>query len=443
MSARTRLPLMLLVIVLLACPAAATAEAQTEAPAPAAEEAAEAGPSDAEEEEDGFWGGIVSSIVDFFGGDSEEAGADEDLDGSPDEAAREAGTALDGDAGEDGPEEAQEPETREPETLEPETLEPETGEPKAREPEAAAAVADTVPSAPGGRRKPRQGPAGEHGITSSHVYRATADLVSEIALLREAMKVDDDPGRVRLRERPLPIHVQAKSLEVLEKTVRFQKRLGMIPAEVGPMPAGPVSQGGLHRGVLAIVEELRRVKRQLVVRREIEPVPLAGGKTSSLVYRNLARASLLLDGLVGRPTSANDLYRHMLRVHDEMLLVAAALDVSLELEPPAVEGAKETVAVAQQVVRAANKVVNLQTRLGMDASRPQSFGLEDVTAADVLDAAGFLLAEVARIKAHLGVRLPGGGPHDARDRTTADVFARVLLVVRNLDIMGKAAEGAG
>jgi hypothetical protein len=180
----------------------------------------------------------------------------------------------------------------------------------------------------------------------------------------------------------------------------------------------------------------------MVVDREIEPAPFAGGKTFSLVYRNLAHASLLLDGLVGRPTNPNDLYRHMLRVHDEMLLVAAALDVSLELEPPAVNGAKESVAVAQQVVRAANKVTILQARLGMDASRPPGFALEDATAADVLDAANFLLAEVARIKAHLGVRLPGSGSYEARDKTTADVFARVLLVIRNLDIMSRAAEGA-
>ena len=217
----------------------------------------------------------------------------------------------------------------------------------------------------------------------------------------------------------------------------------MIPADAGHMPVGPVSGDDLYRAVQAIVEELRRVKRQLVVNEEIEPAPLAGGKTSTLVYRNLAHASLLLDGLVGRPMSANDLYRHMLRVHHEMLLVAAELGVSLDLEPPAVEGGKETVAVAQQVVRAANKVINLQSRLGMDVSRPLRFSLEEVTPAEVFDATNFVLAELVRIKAHLDVRLPGNGSLEARNKTTADVFARVLLVIRNLDLMSKAAQGAG
>lgn len=419
-SARIRLPLALLVLVLLACPVAATAEAQTDAPAPAAEEAAEDAQSGTEQEEEGFWGGIVSSIVDFFGGDSEKAGADEDPGENPDETAQdESATEDDADPTRDaGPEEAPEP-------------------------EAAAVTTDIVSSEPNRRRTPGRAQADGDDITPSHVYRATADLVSEIAVLREAMKVDDSPDGVRLREQAAPIHIHAKTLEVLEKTARVQKRLGMIPADIGHMPVDPVSQGDLHRGVLAVIEELRRIKRQMVVDREIEPAPLAGGKSSSLVYWNLARASLLLDGLVGRPTSPNDLYRHMLRVHDEMLLVADALDVSLDLDPPAVDGPKEPVAVAQEVVRAANKVVSLQAELGMDASRPPDFALRNATAADVLDAANYLLAEVARIKAHLGVRLPGGGSPEARDRTTADVFARVLLIVRNLDIMSRAAEGAG
>ena len=419
MTARIRVPLTLLALVLSACLVAAAAEAQTPAPAAAKEDAGEAAQSDPQEEDEGFWGSIVSSFVDFFGGDSEETGEDEDRNDDKEQDAKKNPAADDHDPTQDAePEDAEE-----------------------REP--AAGEAEAVSAQPKRRPNLRHAEPGGDDATTGHVYRATADLVSEIGILRDALNVDASPGKAPPREHRAPIHVYAKSLEVLEKTSRFQRRLGMIPAEVGHMPVGPVSEGDLHRGVQAIVEELRRVKRQLVVGDEIDPAPLSEGRTSTLTYQNLVHASLLLDGLVGRPTSANDLYRHMLRVHDEMLLVAAELGVSLDLEPPAVEGERETVAVAQQVVRAANKVANLQVRLGMDASRPPGLAFEDATAADVFDATNFLLAEMARIKAHLGVRQPGNGSQEARDRTTADVFARVLLVIRNLDIMSKAADGAG
>ena len=415
MTARPRMALALLALALSACLFAATAEAQDAPTAPARENAATVAASATQDDEEGFWEGIVSSFVDFFGGDSEE----DEVSGSRDENEDEASLADDRDRARDA-------------------------EPRdTRELELSAGRTDVVSSQPNRRLNLRNAEAGGGEITPGHVYRATADLVSEIGILRKAMKVDGSPVMARVPEHRALLHVYAKSLEVMEKTARLQKRLGMIPADVGHMPVGPVSQDDLHRGVRAIIEELRRVKRQMVVNEEIEPAPLAGGKTSSLVYRNLAHASLLLDSLVGRPTSANDLYRHMLRIHHEMLLVAAELGVSLDLDPPAVEGGKETVAVAQQVVRAANKVINLQSSLGMDASRPPRFALEEVTPADVFDATNFLLAELARIKAHLDVRLPGNGPLEARNKTTADVFARVLLVIRNLDIMSNAAEGAG
>ena len=419
MTARPRMALALLALALSACLFAAPVEAQTASPQTAGDQAEEAARSAMPDDEEGFWEGIVSSFVDFFGGDSGEAGAEEEPGGNPDKPAQvESGTAADGDARNPGPEEA-------------------------RKPGAAAVSTEIVSRQPNRRRSPQHSEAGGGDIAPGHVHRATADLVSEIDILRKAMNVDGSPDKAPVLEHRSQVHVYAKSLEVMEKTARLQRRLGMIPADVGHMPVGPVSRDDLHRGVRAIIEELRRVKRQMVVNEEIEPAPLADGKTSSLVYRNLAHASLLLDGLVGRPTSANDLYRHMLRIHHEMLLVAAELGVSLDLDPPAVEGGKETVAVAQQVVRAANKVINLQSSLGMDASRPPRFALEEVTPADVFDATNFLLAELVRIKAHLDVRLPGNGPLEARNKTTADVFARVLLVIRNLDIMSNAAEGAG
>ncbi len=369
----------------------------------------------AHDDEEGFWGGLVSSIVGFFGGDSAETETDEGRDSKEKE---EIGVSERHDRAQD------------------------TAAEDAQIRELAASRADVASKKPLGRRNLPRDQADRGYITPSHVYQVTADLVSEIDILRKAMHVNDSPGKAPLLKHRDPIHVFAKSLEVMEKTARFQKRLGMIPVEVGHIPVDFVSQDDLLQRIQIIIEELRRVKRQVVVNETIEPAPFIGGKTSTFTYHNLAHASLLLDGLVGRPATPNDLYLHMLRVHDEMLLVAEALGVSLDLDLPALGSGKESVAVAQQVVRAANKVINLQSKLGMDASRAPSFSLEGVTPADVLDATNFLLGEIARIKVHLDVQLSASGSRQAKDKSAADVFARVLLIIRNLDIMSKAAEDA-
>lgn len=280
----------------------------------------------------------------------------------------------------------------------------------------------------------------ERLVTPSHVYQATVDLVSEVRVLRRAMDVAGDPRPTGSREHQAPIHAYAKILEVKEKTARVQRRLGMIPVSVEPIPGRALAQDDVYRGVRTVIEELRRIKRQMVVRREIQPAPFVGGKVPAQVYENLVHASLLLDGLVGRSTTANDVFLRVMRVHDEMKLIADELEISLLVDPPAVEGAKEPMAVAQQIVRAANKVVRLQSQLGMTTSSVPNYTLGLVTSADVLEATNFLLAEFARIKAHLRVEPPDNEHRVVQNKTTTDVFAQILLVIRNLDIMSKASD---
>lgn len=92
------------------------------------------------------------------------------------------------------------------------------------------------------------------------------------------------------------------------------------------------------------------------------------------------------------------------------------------------------------MLRATFKTINLETRLGMDASGVPNLTLVRVTPAEVYEATNVLLAEMVRIKAHLGINLPRQESVEARNKTPSDVFAQVLLVIRNLDILAKAAD---
>ena len=279
-------------------------------------------------------------------------------------------------------------------------------------------------------------------VTLSHVYQATLDLIAELHILRTATGAADSPREFIPREDRTPIHAFAKSLEVMDKTARVQRRLGMIPVDVGQIPVKTISPRDSYRKVHSIIEELRRIKRQLVIAEEIQPAPFVGGKTPALIYKNLGDASFLLDGLVGRPTTSSDAYTQVLQVHDEMELIATELGVALESDPSAVDGRKESKEVAQQIVRATYKAINLQSRLGMDASSVPDPVLVEVTPAEVLDATNILLAELTRVKVHLNVRSPRVDSRASQNKLSEDVFAQALLIIRNLDTLTKAAGGA-
>ncbi len=280
-------------------------------------------------------------------------------------------------------------------------------------------------------------------VTPSHVYQAAQELISEIHLLRDAMGVVDFPPEAEPQEDRAPVHVYAKSIEVREKIARSQRRLGMAPGKVGQIPVKEIQPKDVLSSVQAAIREIHRTKDQLVVEDQITPSTFEGGKTPSVVYKALGDASFLLDGLVGRAISPFDVYTRVQHIHDELELIAAKLKVTLDLEQPVVEGRKRPQDVAQQVLRATFKTINLETRLGMDASGVPSMTLVRVTPAEVYEATGILLAEMVRIKAHLGINLPRNERRNARNKRPTDVFAQVLLVIRNLDHLAKAAATQG
>ncbi len=281
---------------------------------------------------------------------------------------------------------------------------------------------------------------GTRGATPSHVYQAVQDLIAEINVLRDELGVYDYPPEAELQDDRAAIHAYVKSLEVFTKVSAVQRRFGVPAAPVGQVPFKEINSADVLANVAYILQEIRKIKSEMVITREIEPAPLTGGKTASSVYKSLADASFLLDGLRGRPLTPDDMFRSAGHVLDEMELIAAKLRVPLNLELPEVNGAKRPVDVAQQVLRATYKVINLQTRLGMDASGVPSLTLVRVTPSEVYDATNMLLAEMARIKLHLDINVPRDeNAVEPRGMRPEDAFAAVLVIVRNLDLMSEAA----
>ncbi|MDE0036215.1 MAG: hypothetical protein OXU77_01495 [Gammaproteobacteria bacterium] len=281
---------------------------------------------------------------------------------------------------------------------------------------------------------------GTSGTTASHVDQAVQDLIAEINVLREELGVYDYPAEAERQDDRAPVHIYVKSLEVLTKLSAVQRKFGVPAAEVGRIPFKEIEPEDVLANVAYILREVRKIKAQMVIEREIEPAPLAGGKTASSVYKSLADASFLLDGLRGRPLTPDDMFRNAGYVLDEMELIAAKLKVPLDFELPEISGAKRPVDVAQQVLRATYKVINLQTRLGMDASGVPGLTLVRVTPSEVYDATNMLLAEMARIKLHLDINVPRDDDGtEPRGKKPEDTFAVVLVIVRNLDVMSRAA----
>ena len=277
------------------------------------------------------------------------------------------------------------------------------------------------------------------GAEPAHVYRALWELRAEIRLLREALNTAGSPSEAELIPERGPVHVYVKALEVWTKVARVQRRMGTPAAEVGRIPSRDIDAAELLVVVGHLLNEVRSIKALQGVERAIGPAPPEPALTHSMLYQGLAEASLLLDALGGGPLGPDDVYRHAWAVIDELGLVGETLGASLGADPPAVQGAKTSADVAQLLLRATYKAINLQTRLGMDASRVPAPGLDRASPSQNYDLVNLLLAELARIKAHLGIEAaPAPRPEEPPGRTPADALAVVQVIVANLDRLSAA-----
>ena len=280
------------------------------------------------------------------------------------------------------------------------------------------------------------------GATLADVHRAVEGLVADILLLRAASGADDAPPEAPLLEDRAPVHVYVKTLEVWGRVAEAQRRLELPAGAVGRIPPEPVDAPGL----LVAVEHVREALAAVAAHAGVEPGAVPAGAepgaapTPSALYRRLAHASVLLDALAGGPLSSGDVHRQALAALGEVAAIAGALGVTLDPEALPVKGPKRPLDVAQQLLRALYKAVNLQARLHMDASRVPSLSLERASPPGNHDLLNLLRAELARIAWHLGVAgAPPERPAPAEGAGADAAFAAAQAIVRTLDRLAEAA----
>ena len=279
------------------------------------------------------------------------------------------------------------------------------------------------------------------GAGLAQVARAVEDLVAEIALLREARGDDAPVPDAEPLDDRAPVHLYVKALEVLAKVTHAQRRLGVPAGATVRIPFKPIDAPDVLSLVEHALDEVRRVKVHAGVERDIAPAAPEPAGAPSALYRRLAHASFLLDALRGGPLTSADVHRHALGALDQVALVAERLGVAVALEPPPAQAGKTPVEVAQQLLRAAFKAVNLQRRLDMDASRAPAVRLEHTDPARNYDLVNLLLAELARIKWHLGIDAsPPERPVPRAGAGAGDAFAVAQSMVAQLDRLSEAAQ---
>lgn len=273
--------------------------------------------------------------------------------------------------------------------------------------------------------------------TPSHVYQTVSNIGAELNLLHDANLSSPKSNAPRYKGRR-PRHVYQKAREVLIKVNTLRWLNGVSRVEIPQPPAREIVPGDVNVMVDASLQAVRGLRGIFGVSVKSRPAPLVTGKTPSDVYNNLARVSVMIDGLGIPSIVPNDVYRLMQTVMNEFAAIKRTRDSGTDVGGASKSKGKSPKHVyfkGLDLLKALKKLTansNYSIAGGVKLIEQTS---GNVSPGHVLDLIGNILAEVSAIKSRLGIKDAMVFAAPPSGKTPSDVFdslEQAIVITRNL-----------
>lgn len=264
-------------------------------------------------------------------------------------------------------------------------------------------------------------------ISPSHVYQLNTKIIAEIQLIRHHLGTTSPARTPEIQIRKQPIHVYAKSLEVLEKIGRAQTKHDIIPIRLGHIPLHKISPSEVLASSQTILAELSRLKTKLGIHADT-PMPIfSSAKTPSQVYEKMWTASYLLDALAGQ-IDPSFVFRNSRIIVIEIDQIAKKLGLSNNMTAPSPIHGKAPRDVNIQAFKNLYAIARLQRSIKIPTLIVPSFPTKDIQPSDVYDTSNIMLAELVRIKVALDITTPPAAIQLISGKNPSDVLAQMQLI---------------
>lgn len=261
--------------------------------------------------------------------------------------------------------------------------------------------------------------------TPSHVYQTVSSIAVELDLLHDANLSKPKSGSTQYKNRR-PRHVYQKAREVLIKVNTLRWLNGVSRVDIPNPPAREIVPGDVNVMVAASLQAVRGLRSVFGVAEKSKPALLVMGKTPSDVYANLARVSVMVDGLGIPSIVPNDVYRLMQTVLNEFASIQrrnnSLADVSATPKSKG-RSPKDVYVKGLELLTALKELVATRKRYQIAGgvkliAQPSG----NVSPGNVLDLIGNILAEVSAMKAHLGIKEAMVFAAPPSGKTPSDVY---------------------
>jgi len=169
--------------------------------------------------------------------------------------------------------------------------------------------------------------------TPSDVFFVSEQIVFEVQHLRTKMGIEGTSRIPEVQVHKTPLHVYAKSLEVLDKLAKIQYSNGALNQPVNNIPLIKITPSNVFKQVELILDQIHSIQSSKKTGSTIKKAQFVDGKTPSNVYENLWKASFMLDALV-KEITPTDVYNNMQKASDELVFVTSQLKLTPILNMP-------------------------------------------------------------------------------------------------------------
>lgn len=270
-------------------------------------------------------------------------------------------------------------------------------------------------------------PAAAQSVSPSQVYQLCADINAQLEVYHIANDTTPaaDPDRPAVTERA-PRHVLQKGREVLLKAQILRMLRGLPEEAPPPMPVREVTPADVKVQVDAALAALRSLSPAFGNPPPPPPSPLVEGKTPADNVVLLNQASLALDGLGVPALMPNDVFRLALTIVSDLEQIRAARGVTQPVTDIDKPVGKKPMDIYQQSYAL---LVDLKELVDSspDFAIPKGVILPNrrtagVKPANVVDMLNYSVAEIAALKAKLGIAKPTELAPPQSGKTPSDSF---------------------
>jgi len=264
-------------------------------------------------------------------------------------------------------------------------------------------------------------------VTPSDVYRKVSMINAEIQLIRNELGVKKEIREPVLQIHKMPVHVYIKSIELFNKISKLQKKHGIASSAPPEVPIQTITPENVISVINRIYDEVVRIKKHLGINQSIKNIALYSGRTPSNVYENIWQASYLIDGMI-KAINPTEVFENTLRVQSELNLIANHLKVELPNVLGEPQSGKTPKQVHLQGYINLHKFSLLEEQLKMEVSRVPAYPKTKISPSDVYDTTNLMLAEINRIKAHLGIKQSTKSEKVSARKRPSHVLAQMNLI---------------